>query len=269
MHLPVAQIPLQAWPRADADVRPERRRLYAGRNPGLGHGMAGPPTQTAAATSPPAPGEPKAGNIATPQPRPEPQPVDPEADAKRRTAAEKHAHETRRTVRAATEELDAWIADHSPHSLPSWRICQRAAAASPRALWMARQRHPPAALMTCPSAFCRRCQGTDRRRHRRTGQPRLARPRLAQQSTDAELKRDIIACSAETRDEPLVDPAARRITTTWQVLGERVATQRDGLVSIATWLMSLGETASHFAVLPDFFPASAGRCGGALGSETK
>ncbi len=67
--------------------------------------------KTVAPTSAPELGEAKAGNSATPRPLPKPQPADPEAEAKRRAAAEKRAQETRRTVHAATEELEAWIAD--------------------------------------------------------------------------------------------------------------------------------------------------------------
>jgi len=48
------------------------------------------------------------------------------------------------------------------------------------------------------------------------------------------------------------------------VLGEKIETRRDGLVSHATWLLDLKSSVPRFAVLLDFFPASAGRRSGAF-----
>ena len=47
----------------------------------------------------------------------------------------------------------------------------------------------------------------------------------------------------------------------WEVLSEHVRTRRDALVSQTTWLLNLGEGAPRFAMLLDFWPASAGRRG--------
>jgi hypothetical protein len=80
---------------------------------------------------------------------------------------------------------------------------------------------------------------------------------------DPGLRRDVIG--AETREELLSNADAPRVTSRWEVLGERVVTRRDGLVSQATWLMNLdGSGPQRFAVLLDFFPASAGRRSGAF-----
>jgi hypothetical protein len=219
--------------------------------------------KTAAPTSTPAPGEAKAGNSATPQPRPAPQPADPEAEAKRRAAAEKRAQETRRTVHAATEELDSWIADQLA-AFPAFladlparcrRIAARLVDGKAAALASRIDEMPSRLLPLLPGERIDAAIAE-------LGQLVLLVRAWRAHPADAELKREIIA--AETRDELLTDPAAKRITATWEVLGERVATRRDGLVSVATWLMSLGETAPHFAVLQDFFPASAGRRAGAF-----
>jgi hypothetical protein len=219
--------------------------------------------KTSAPAAAPEPGEPKAGNIATPQPRPEPKPADPETEAKRRAAAEKRAQETRQTVHAATEELESWIGDQLAEfptflaDLPTRcrRIAARLVDGKAAALASRIDEMPSRLLPLLP--------------HERIdaaiaelGQLVLLIRAWRANPTDAELKRDIIA--AETRDELLADPAAQRVTASWEVLGERVATRRDGLVSVATWLMSLGENAPHFAVLQDFFPASAGRRAGAF-----
>ena len=62
----------------------------------------------------------------------------------------------------------------------------------------------------------------------------------------------------------LSNPDAKRVAAIWEVLGERIATRRDGLVSQATWLMNVALTKEppepqRFALLLDYFPASAGR----------
>jgi hypothetical protein len=74
---------------------------------------------------------------------------------------------------------------------------------------------------------------------------------------DPDLRREVVA--SETRDDVLVNPESPRILSVWEVLGERIATRRDGLVSQATWLMNLAPGPQRFAMLLDFFPASAGR----------
>jgi hypothetical protein len=50
-----------------------------------------------------------------------------------------------------------------------------------------------------------------------------------------------------------------RVTGLWEVLAEQVQTRRDGLVSQTTWLLNLGSEGPRFAMLLDYFPASAGR----------
>ena len=73
---------------------------------------------------------------------------------------------------------------------------------------------------------------------------------------NAELRRTVAA--AETRETLLTDPAPTRVTSAWEVLAERIRTRRDGLVSQTTWLLNL-VAGPRFAMLLDFFPASAGR----------
>jgi len=214
-------------------------------------------------TSAPEPGQPKSNTIAPLQPAHETPPIDPEAAARKRAAAEKRAEQTRRTVHAATVELDAWIADQLA-AFPAFladlptrcrRIAARLVDGRAAALASRIDEMPSRLLPLLP--------------HERIdaaiaelGQLVLLVRAWRSNPADAELTCCIIA--AETREELLADPAAKRITASWEVLGERVATRRDGLVSVATWLMSLGETAPHFAVLQDFFPASAGRRTGAF-----
>jgi hypothetical protein len=77
-----------------------------------------------------------------------------------------------------------------------------------------------------------------------------------------DLRREVV--SSETRDEVMANAEAPRVASTWEVLGERIATRRDGLVSQATWLMNLKPGPQRFGVLLDFFLASAGRRSGAF-----
>lgn len=79
---------------------------------------------------------------------------------------------------------------------------------------------------------------------------------------DAELKR--LVSTSETRDQILANPDAVRVESDWEVLGEKIETRRDGLVSHATWLLDLRSPTPRFALLLDFFPASAGRRSGAF-----
>jgi hypothetical protein len=217
-------------------------------------------------TAAPEPGQPKSSTIAPPQPPRETPPIDPDAEARKRAAAEKRAQETRRTVHAATVELEAWIADQLA-AFPAFladlparcrRIAARLVDGRAAALASRIDEMPSRLLPLLPQERIDAAIAE-------LGQLVLLVRAWRAHPTDAELKRDIIA--AETREEILADPAAKRITANWEVLGERVATRRDGLVSVATWLMSLGETAPHFAVLQDFFPASAGRRTGAFAAS--
>ncbi len=183
-----------------------------------------------------------------------PKPVDADAEARRIAAANRRAADTRRSVRAATEDLDMWIADQLRTGLAGFvaehgERCRRVAARlvdGKAAALAGRLDEMPARLLALPP---------DERAVLLTRAWRA-------QPDDPELRRDVIG--AETRDDVLNDPAAPRVESVWEVLGERIATRRDGLVSVETWLLGLGGAARRFAVLLDFFPASAGRRGGAF-----
>lgn len=65
--------------------------------------------------------------------------------------------------------------------------------------------------------------------------------------------------TAESREQVLGDDRAVRRHGVWENIGEQLVTRRDGLISHATWLLSLSETTPQFALLQDFYPASSGR----------
>jgi hypothetical protein len=74
---------------------------------------------------------------------------------------------------------------------------------------------------------------------------------------DPELK--ALVGSYETREQMMGRADAVRVKGMWEVLGERIETRRDGLISHATWLLQVATGAPRFAVLQDYYPASAGR----------
>jgi len=189
---------------------------------------------------------------------------DPEAEARRKAASQKRADETRRSVHAATVDLDVWIADQLRTGLAGFlgapgercrRIAARLVDAKAGAL-ASRIEEMPSRLLALPG------EGRVEAAIAELGKLVLLTRAWRAGSRDSELRREVV--NAETREEVLTDPAAPRVAALWEVLGERLATRRDGLVSQATWLLSLNQTTQRFALLLDFFPASAGRRGSAF-----
>ncbi|MGF1468091.1 MAG: SWIM zinc finger family protein [Sandaracinaceae bacterium] len=80
--------------------------------------------------------------------------------------------------------------------------------------------------------------------------------------TDPELHRAVATSESREALEALED--APRLRSTFEVLGERITTRRDGLISHATWLLDVLAPEPRFAVLLDFHPASVGRQGPAF-----
>lgn len=191
-------------------------------------------------------------------------PPDPKATARKQAAADKRAQETRRSVRAATEDLDGWIADQLRTGLSGFlnelgercrRIAARLVDAKAGAL-ASRIDEMPSRLLALPAE--ERVDGAIAE----LGKLALLACAWRAAPDDPDLRREIIG--SETREEVLANADAPRVRSRWEVLGERVLTRRDGLVSQATWLMNLAPGPQRFAVLLDFFPASAGRRSGAF-----
>ena len=189
---------------------------------------------------------------------------DPKAEARRRAAAEKRALGTRRSVRAATEDMEQWIADQLRTGLGGFmgelnERCRRIAArlVDAKAAGLAsRIDEMPARLMELPAE-----ERLDAAISELGKLVLLARAWRAEPD-DPELFRAVV--TAENRDHVLADPDALRVASNWEVLGEQVSTRRDGLISQSTWLLNLKDTAPRFALLLDFFPAATGRRGGAF-----
>ncbi len=64
---------------------------------------------------------------------------------------------------------------------------------------------------------------------------------------------------APTREAVIADDDSLRVDSTWEVVGVRTESRRDGLVSQATWLLDVCNARPRFALLQDFFPASVGK----------
>jgi len=186
--------------------------------------------------------------------------VDDPAVAERREAAQrKRAGDTRASIEAGLEELDQWIGDQLRLGLSSFvdassercrRIAARLVDAKAAAL-AGRLDELPGALMAL------RSEERPEAAIRELGKLVLLSRAWRASPDDPELKR--LVATSETREQILSSPDAPRMSATWEVLGERIETRRDGLVRHATWLVAIGNAEPRFAVLIDFYPASAGK----------
>lgn len=71
--------------------------------------------------------------------------------------------------------------------------------------------------------------------------------------------------SAESQEKVLEHPDSPRSSGQWVCLGEQIFTRRDGLISHSTWLLNLSAASAQYAMLQDYYPASAGRREAGLG----
>ena len=191
---------------------------------------------------------------------PEPAPADPQAQAKAAATAARRAATTRAMIADGLDELDRWIVDQTRTGLAAFcdhapDRCRKIAArlVDARAASLAsRLDEMPSRLLALP---------TEERPDlavRELGQVVLLTKAWRADPTDPQAARDV--GTAEQRDQVLAHPDAPRSTGFWEVVGEQIRTRRDNLVSHATWLMALDpQAAQRFAVLLDFYPATAGR----------
>jgi len=186
--------------------------------------------------------------------------VEDAAAIERREAAQrKRAEDTRSSVSAALDELDQWISDQLRLGLAGFvdnssDRCRRIAARlvdmkatalagrideiPSRLMGLRNEERPDAAI-------------------RELGKLVLLAKAWRQAPDDAELRR--LVSTSESREQVLANPDAIQVESLWEVLGEKIETRRDGLVSHSTWLLDLKSAAPRFALLLDYFPASAGR----------
>lgn len=186
--------------------------------------------------------------------------VEDAAAIERREAAQrKRAEDTRSSVSAALDELDQWISDQLRLGLAGFvdnssDRCRRIAArlVDMKATALAgRIDEIPSRLMGL------RSEERPDAAIRELGKLVLLAKAWRSTPDDAELRR--LVSTSESREQVLANPEAIQVESVWEVLGEKIETRRDGLVSHSTWLLDLKSAAPQFALLLDYFPASAGR----------
>lgn len=193
---------------------------------------------------------------------PEPEIVEDPKDAARREAqAARRNEETDRAIIDALAALEQWIGDQLRMGLSGFiddatARCRRIAARlvdGKAAVLAGRIDELPARLLALPAGDRPRGAVVE------LGKLVLLARAFRTSPRDAGIRRAI--ATSETRETLLADPHALRIDAQWEVLAEQTLTRRDGLVSQTTWLLNLGAAGPRFAMLLDFFPASAGRRG--------
>jgi hypothetical protein len=184
---------------------------------------------------------------------------DPKDAARREAAAAKRAEDTEQAIRDALDALEQWIGDQLRMGLAAFiddltARCRRIAARlvdGKAAALAGRIDELPSRLLALPAG--------DRPRGAVVELGKLVLLARAFRATprDADIRRAI--ATSESREALLSDAQTLRVQARWEVLAEQVQTRRDGLVSQTTWLLNLSETGPRFAMLLDFFPASADR----------
>lgn len=186
---------------------------------------------------------------------------DSKAAARREAASAKRSEDTERAIIDALDALEQWIGDQLRHGLSGFiddatARCRRIGARmvdGKAASLAGRIDELPARLLALPAGD--RVRGVVVE----FGKLVLLARAFRADPKNVEIRRAI--ATAEARDTVIADPGALRVIGMWEVLAERVETRRDGLVSQTTWLLNLSGAAPLFAMLLDFFPATAGRRG--------
>lgn len=186
---------------------------------------------------------------------------DPKDVARREAQAARRSEETERAILDALDALGQWIGDQLRMGLSGFiddatARCRRIAARlvdGKAAALAGRIDELPARLLALPPGDRPRGVVVELGKLVLLSRAFRAAPR------DAETRRAV--ATSETREAVLADPLALRVEARWEVLAEEVQTRRDGLVSQTTWLLNLAASGPRFAMLLDFFPASAGKRG--------
>lgn len=186
-------------------------------------------------------------------------PEDPKAAARREASAAKRSEDTERAILDGLDALEQWIGDQLRMGLSAFiddatARCRRIAARlvdGKAAALAGRIDELPARLLVHPAGDRPRAAVVELGKLVLLARAFRAAPR------DADIRRAV--ASSETRETVLASSDTVRVTGLWEVLAVQVQTRRDGLVSQTTWLLNLGPEGPRFAMLLDYFPASAGR----------
>ena len=223
---------------------------WLGRRRGTGAAPAG----AAAKPASDAPKDLRAAQLVEPE-----APEDPKAAARREASAAKRSEDTERAILDSLDALEQWIGDQLRMGLSAFiddatARCRRIAArlVDGKATALAgRIDELPARLLGQPAGDRPRAAVVELGKLVLLARAFRAAPR------EADVRRAV--ASSETREMVLASSDTVRVIALWEVLAEQVQTRRDGLVSQTTWLLNLGPEGPGFAMLLDYFPASAGR----------
>ena len=178
---------------------------------------------------------------------------------KRRKVAERRRQQADEAVRAGLDDLRQWTRDQLRGGVAAFvdeagPRCRRIAARlidAKAAILASRVDELPARLLALPRELRAEAALLE------FGQWTLLARAWAATPDDPDARSSLL--QAPTRDAVLGDPQALRVRSTWEVCGCQIETRRDGLVAQSTWLLDVGHDAPRFALLLDFFPATAGR----------
>ena len=184
---------------------------------------------------------------------------DPKAEARREAQRARRDAETSAAIRAGLTDLESWISDQLRAGFSGLMAnlqarCRQVAARMVDARMgslAARIDELPARIQAVPAA-----RRLDALVAELGNLVLMSRAWGDGSAPDPGLRRQI--ATTEARDALLADPSALRVTALWSVCATREVTRRDGLVAQSTWLANHCEGPT-FALLQDYFPASAGR----------
>jgi hypothetical protein len=184
---------------------------------------------------------------------------DPKAEARREAQKAKREADTGAAIRAGLTDLEGWISDQLRAGLSGLMAnlqarCRQVAARMVDARMgalAARIDELPARINLLPAA-----QRVDALVAELGNLVLMSRAWGDGAAPDPGLRRQI--ATTEPREALLADPSALRVTALWSVCATREVTRRDGLVAQSTWLANHSQGPA-FALLQDYFPASAGR----------
>jgi hypothetical protein len=184
---------------------------------------------------------------------------DPKEAARREAATATRSENTERAIFDALDALEQWIGDQLRAGLSAFidevnARCRRIAARmvdGKAAALAGRIDELPSRLLSLPVGDRPRGAAVELGKLVMLTRAFRASPR------DAGIRRAV--ATAESRETVLADPTALRVNAMWEVLAERGQIGRDALFSQTTWLLNLNAAAPRFAMLVDYFPASAGR----------
>lgn len=187
-------------------------------------------------------------------------PLSEEDIAKREAQRLKRETATRASITNGLLDLEAWITDQLSGGLPSLQAdltsrCRQIAARMVDAKagsLASRIDEIPSRVLSLPAS-----QRLDALTVELGNLVLLSRAWRSSDEPAPSLRRAV--ASSENRDAILADKDAPRKTSLWKVIGTRVQTRRDGLVSTETWLIDAKADRPCFALLLDFTPASAGK----------